>query len=317
MKKTLIVLALIAASYGAWRWWDGRQAAQAPAYGEAVVELGDLKQSVQATGTVQPMNRLELRPPLAGRVESVLVREGDRVKRGQVLAWLSSNERAALLDAARAQGPEQVKRWEELYKATPVLASIGGEVIARLAEPGQTVGAGDTLLVLSDRLIVMAQVDETDIARVRRGQAAEFRLDAYGDDVVEARVGHIAYEARTVSNVTMYDVELLPRQVPGFMRSGMTANVDFILQRREGVPVLPLDALKRSRRGAWVLLPGAKGSAQPVSRSVKLGLEDGRNAEIVEGLAVGDTVLIDQSGLPQAQQRGSSPLQMARPGGRR
>src|SRR6185436_13241208 len=101
---------------------------------------------------------------------------GDWVKKGQILAWLSSSERAALLDAARARGPEEVKKWEELYKPTPMLAPIAGTLIARNFEPGQGVNASDGVLVLSDRLIVRANVDETDIAQLRVGQAARLTL---------------------------------------------------------------------------------------------------------------------------------------------
>ena len=40
---------------------------------------------------------------------------------------MSSTERAALLDAARAKGPEELKRWEEFYQAAPILAPIRGD----------------------------------------------------------------------------------------------------------------------------------------------------------------------------------------------
>ena len=51
--------------------------------------------------------------------------------KGQILAWMSSTERAALMDAARSKGPEEVSRWEELYRPTPILAPIRGTVISR------------------------------------------------------------------------------------------------------------------------------------------------------------------------------------------
>jgi macrolide-specific efflux system membrane fusion protein len=251
---------------------------------------------------------------LAGRVEEVLVREGDYVKRGQVLAWLSSTERAALVDAARARGPEALKRWEELYKAAPLLAPISGQVISRDTEPGQSISQADKVVVLSNRLIVKAQVDETDIAKVRQGQDAEIRLDAYAREKVPAKVGHIAYEARTVNNVTMYDIDVLPQKVPGFMRSGMTANVAFTTEQREGVLLLPLEAVTRSRREAFVLVagPGPDGASKPVSRSVKVGLDDGSQVEIESGLKEGEMVLVAQGGLPQAQ-GGTNPFMMQRP----
>lgn len=112
MKTFLSLILILALAAGGWLWWSKRGTASQTMYKRYRVHSGDLVQSVQATGNVQPLNRLELRPPVAGRVEQVLVQEGDYVKRGQTLAWISSSERAALLDAARAQGEAELKKWE-------------------------------------------------------------------------------------------------------------------------------------------------------------------------------------------------------------
>jgi macrolide-specific efflux system membrane fusion protein len=66
---------------------------------------GPIEETVEATGTIVPLNRVEIKPPIAGRIERLLADEGDSVREGQILAWMSSDDRAAILDAARAQGP--------------------------------------------------------------------------------------------------------------------------------------------------------------------------------------------------------------------
>ena len=101
------------------------------------------------------------------------------VKTGQTLALMSSTERAALLDAAQTQGPEAIKYWEDVYKPTPLLSPIDGEVIVSKDYPGQTITASDVIVVLSDHLIVQAQVDETDIGKIKLGQEVTLSLDAY------------------------------------------------------------------------------------------------------------------------------------------
>src|SRR5712692_7981698 len=67
-------------------------------YQEGTVARGDLQVKVLSTGVVEPENRLEIKPPVSGRVEDILVDEGYKVKKGQTLAQMSSTERAALLD---------------------------------------------------------------------------------------------------------------------------------------------------------------------------------------------------------------------------
>lgn len=98
--------------------------------------LGSIQSFISTTGVVEPQNRLEIRPPINGRIEEIKVLEGEKVKIGQTLAWMSSTERAALLDAARVQGEEILKYWQEAYKATPLIAPMDGEVIVRAVEPG-------------------------------------------------------------------------------------------------------------------------------------------------------------------------------------
>ena len=255
-------------------------------------------ESGQSTGTVLPQNRLEIKPPIAGRIEKVLVQEGDMVKGGQIIAWMSSTDRAALLDAARAQGPEAVAHWEDIYKATPIVAPLDGQIIVRNVEPGQTVMAADAMLVMSDVLIVEAQVDETDLAQIRMGQHAVVTLDAYPDQSFEAAVSHISYESETVQNVTIYKVDVMPTNMPGFVRSGMTANVVFDAQNAAGVLILPSEAVhdENSQKVAWA--PDSRNPGEKKSRVITVGVTDGKNYEVREGLKEGDEVLVPKVQTP-------------------
>ena len=92
------------------------------------------------------------------------------------------------------------------------------------------------MVVLSDHLIVRAQVDETDIGKITPDMKAIITLDAYPDTKIKASVEHIYYESKTVNNVTIYEVDLIPEEVPAFFRSGMNATVDFIEQEQRKHP---------------------------------------------------------------------------------
>ncbi len=253
--------------------------------------VGTIENYISSTGTVLPQNRLEIMPTVAGRVEQILVKEGDLVKSGQILGWMSSTERAALLDAAKGKGEEVLKYWEDAYKPIPLLAPIDGEVIVSTIQPGQTVATSDAIFVLSDRLIVRGQVDETDIGKIKLGQAATIALDAYPDTKISASVGHIYYESETVNNVTIYKVDLIPEQVPEFFRSGMNATVDFLTEKKENAILIPVDAVHKEGKEQYVLLI-ENNPQMPAKRSVVTGITDDKNYEVVSGLTSGDTVLI-------------------------
>jgi len=306
-KKTVIILigSITLTAVAAGLWWWSQASNTSPAYREVSVMRGRIEVTVQSTGTVQPRNRLEIKPPLPGRAEQVLVEEGQIVKKGQVLLWMSSSERAALIDAARARGPEEVRRWEEFYRATPVSSPIDGTVILRKIEPGQSFTANDALLVIADRLLVEAQVDETDLAQIRLRLPAQILLDAYPGDTVPATVGALAFEAKTVSNVTTYTVDVVPTRIPARMRSGMTATVTFLIAAKEKVLQVPTHALRDNDGHKSVLVPDAEGA--PREQAVETGLSDGRQTEVLSGLNEGDKVLIAQAKRDK-RSGGTSPL---------
>jgi macrolide-specific efflux system membrane fusion protein len=281
-------LAIVAITAGFFIW--KKNSSPRVIYKEYKVERGNLQVSILSTGTVQPENRLEIKSPVAGRIDQVLVEEGNKVRKGQTLAWMSSTERAALLDAARARGPEEVRRWEELYKPAPIIAPLAGTIILRNVEPGQTITASDAVFAMSDRLTVKAQVDETDIAKIKLHQKADIILDAYPDQTLSAQVDQIAYEAKTVNNVTTYVVDVLPEKAPDFMRSGMTANVRFQQESKDNILLLPAEAIILSGGKSKVMVKTEE-RGHPEEREVELGISDGKRTEITSGLEEGDVVV--------------------------
>ncbi|MBN1353703.1 MAG: efflux RND transporter periplasmic adaptor subunit [Candidatus Omnitrophica bacterium] len=253
--------------------------------------MGDIKVTITTTGDVEPQNRLEIKPSINGRVEEILVQEGDMVKKGQVLARMSSTERAALIDAARSQGESTLRYWQEVYKETPLISPIDGEVIVRSVEPGQTVTTSEPVLVISDRLIVNAQFDETDIGRVKVGQKAIITLDAYPQYEIKGVVDHIAYESSLVNNVTIYDVTVVPEDVPDFFRSGMSANVEITEKGQKDALLVPVEAV-RTEDGATYVKVKAKTGNGTENRRVETGISDEKNVEIISGLKMSDIVIL-------------------------
>ncbi len=272
---------------------------------EYTVIKGSIEKAISATAVVQPQNRLEMKPPVAGRMDEILVKEGQLVKAGDIVANMSSTERAAILDSARVKDDKNTSQWEDIYKPIPIIAPIDGTVIVSTMQPGQTVVQTDAIIVLSNRLIVQAQVDETDIGRVKEAQKANISLDAYPDIHATASVEHIYHESKTVNNVTIYQVDVIPDSVPEVFRSGMTANVRIIEESRDDVLTLPLEAVKQQKGESVVWLKKDKNS-NPKKTIVTTGLSDETNIEIVSGLAENDIVVVKTSAKPRPKQSGGN-----------
>lgn len=282
-----------------------RDAAHQPVYSTVEVARGDIEVRVLSTGTIQPYTRVEVNSPVSGRVDRVEVDEGDLVREDDILAWISSEDRVALLDAARsgieeagtsenAESLEEARMAYEVaaraYKPVPLTNSISGEVIGRSCEPGQNVSTQTVLFVISDRLVAGVEVDEADIGKIKKGQTARVVLDAFPDEQVRGRVAKISREGRVVSNVVVYDVMVEPENVPPHWSSGMTASVDFVIEAKDDVLVIPRGAL-RSREGRVIVLVVEEG---PNPRPIETGITDGKTIEVTGGLREGERVVVGE-----------------------
>jgi len=298
-----VVLILLVVGGGIYFW--RQKSSNGVTYRAIPLTQGDIEVTILATGTVQPENRLDIKAPVAGRMDEIRVREGDKVKKGQLIALMSSTERAAMLDAARAKGAEEYKSWAELYLATPILAPISGTIILRNVEPGQTFTTTDAIFTMSDRLAVKAQVDETDISQIKIKQPAQIVLDAYPKNKIAAEAEQIAFDSKTINSVTTYIVDVLPKETPEFMRSGMTANVTFFVESKKNVLMIANDALKVQNGLSYLQIRGPEGA--PELREVQLGVSDGKNTEILEGAKPGEVALVEEV-KANRQKKGSNPF---------
>jgi HlyD family secretion protein len=183
---------------------------------------------------------------------------------------------------------------------TKVGAPITGVVTSRPVETGQiissgisNVGGGTTVMTLSDlsRMFVVASVDESDIGRVQLGLPSVVTADAFPGRNFKGRVVRIATRGVTVSNVVTFEVKIeveIERRAP--LKPEMTANVEIVLAEKKDVLTVPVEAIGRKDRKAFVSVVGPGGVAE--ERAVETGIGDGTRMEIVKGLAEGETVTV-------------------------
>ncbi|WP_341911803.1 efflux RND transporter periplasmic adaptor subunit [Polaromonas sp. YR568] len=176
-----------------------------------------------------------------------------------------------------------------------VLAPTDARVLTRDVEPGQIVQPGKALirLALAGPTQLSAQVDERFLDQLQPGQKAAVVADAFADQRFAARVLSIApaVDAQRGAIEVKFALE---QQAPAFLREDMTLSVEVETGRRERALVLPLSALRTqpSSTTATVLVAEA-GRAQ--ERQLRLGLRSLDAAEVLEGLAEGDAVLLGSS----------------------
>jgi HlyD family secretion protein len=184
-----------------------------------------------------------------------------------------------------------------------VTAPADAKVLTRMVEPGQIVQPGRALLslALTSRLQLQAQVDERYLDQLRVGQTASVVADAFPDQRFSARVQSIAPLVDAQRGAV--EVKLsLPLQPPDFLREDMTLSVEVETARRESAMLVPIDALRGDDASAsavvWVEVGG-----RVEERKLRTGIRSLNAIEVLEGLVVGDKVLIGASPHPGSKVR--------------
>lgn len=275
---------------------------------------GDVQVRVTEVGSVEPQVKVDVKSVLSGKVVDLLVREGDQVKRGQVLARVepdvnqardlsavknavhesdisltearSTFERNAdlakqgLLSAqalletetkfksAKAVHDSAVEKYRIVQESgipiavaaagttqrLNVTSPMDGVVIRRPVELGDTVtsgvssfNAGTVLMTVADvgTMIIKAGINEVDIGKVRLEQPVRITLDAYPKVRFAGVIKRIAPAARLEEKVKVFDVEIAVDRQGAELRTGMTANIDVVGEKRAAVLTVPVEALFR------------------------------------------------------------------------
>ena len=227
------VVVLIAIAFGGYKYYSAKDEAAKAVTGQAVqVSRQNMKSVVSATGTIRPVDSVEVSSKITARIKSVLVKENDIVKAGQTVAILDGKD----YEATRAQAKYKVTNTRSKYNRAEYLYSIGAksqedledaqynydtaesslsktesdlnETIITAPMDGIVVGEPKTagtmavqgnsnptvIMTIADlsKKQILAKVDETDIGNVKVGQQATFTVDTYTGKTFTAKVSKIS-----------------------------------------------------------------------------------------------------------------------------
>ena len=188
-----------------------------------------------------------------------------------------------------------------------ITAPAAGVIILRGVEEGETVvggtsafGGGTELFTIADlsALRVKAAVNEVDIGKVRLGDSVTLTVDAFPGDTAWGVVRLVPPAARLQDRVRVFDVEVAVRGGARVLRPGMTANVRIAGPTRRGVVRVPVEAvfLSEGQPVVYKLVSG-----RPERTAVTLGLSDLSWAEVLGGVAPGDSVALEDPELAAAR----------------
>jgi len=215
--------------------------------------------------------------------------------------WESAKEKLTLLrkgarqedrDALLAQirQAEAAVRLARMHlKNTTIRAPIGGIISKRYLDRGASVSANTPLvmIVAMDRVKVVVQVVENEIAKLKTGATADINVDAYSEEVFQGAVARISPTVDPESRTA--DVEIQVDNRDHRLKPGMFARVSLLVQKRDGALLLSRDSLLRESGPTRVFVHD---SGRALLREVRLGLEGEQYVEVMGGLREGDEVIV-------------------------
>ena len=285
-------------------------------------ELTPVSTAQERPGTLRYRKLVRIHSQEEGRVVELNLFEGDRVDRGQVLLRLEDDLLRAERDKAQASRDQKrldLARLEDLRRKraasedevaqaatalalteadlrlletrlgfTRISAPYAGVITERLVEPGDFVAKNTHLLTLADPDSLVAEVyaSELILPHVSVGDPAHLRIDALGDQELEAHILriHPRLEESSRQGIVELALDPLPRRAKAgqFVRATLTTAATPRL-------LVPFRALQRDRDGEFVWLVGDDGKA--ARRSVSSGLRIADGVEILDGLNAGELVI--------------------------
>lgn len=191
---------------------------------------------------------------------------------------------------------EAKEKWDEFSShidGTEVRAKYSGVITSVNLAAGDALTTGAAIVTLYDinEVSMTVTLEEDDMEDISEGGLANISFTAYPDEIYKAVVSEVSDASSDSSGTTTYDVTVTLEGDASGLFQGMTGNITFITKEMEEVMYVSNRAITRSGTKSYVKVKDADGKVK--TQEVITGFSDGVNVEIVEGLEVGDVVLIE------------------------
>ncbi len=179
-----------------------------------------------------------------------------------------------------------------------IKSPITGTVLERKANVGDPVvpltsyQAGTELFALANMndLIFRGTVDEIDVGKLKEGMPTDLKIGALPNDTIGGVLYKISPKAKLEENTTVFDLEIkITKKGFEMLRAGYSANADIIIQKKEDILIIPERVVEFKEDTAFVEVKEPNGEI--IKKTIKTGLSDGLNIEVVEGLKEGDVLV--------------------------
>ncbi|TDB64079.1 efflux RND transporter periplasmic adaptor subunit [Arundinibacter roseus] len=273
---------------------------------------------VLVSGRVASSEEARLSFKIGGIVSQILVKEGQAVRKGQLLAVLDQTEISAQVKQAQFSAEKaerdrnrveqmlrdtaatleqmqnastgydvanqslQIARFNQAYSR--ITSPIDGTVTRKFMNEGELASSGAPVLLLASNRrsdwVVRVGVSDKDWARLAPGDQATIELDAYPDEIFKGKVTTMAQAADPLSS--LYEVEIRLDNSDKRLATGLFATVTLLPRQSRSYAVVPIEAIVEGNGKNAFVFVNAQGKARRIP--VVVGFLDGKNVLIRSGL---------------------------------
>ena len=308
-----------------------------------------------ATGKLNPEEEIELKPQISGIVDKILVEEGDKVKKGDLIATIrvvpneqnlvSAKSRIATAklsyDNAKVlyvrnktlfekgvisqqdfenselsfnQAKESLGQSQNDYQIikrgsisggssanTNIIAQIPGTILEIPVREGDQViqsnnfNAGTTIATIADMslMIFEGKLDEAEVGKVQEGKEIKVILGAIRDKEFPAKLTFVAPKGIEENGAVQFTIKAdVTIDSLTNIRAGYSANAEIEIESKDSVLVIREALLQYNRITEKPFVEIMTGDNKFEKENVELGLSDGINVEITEGVKEGDKIKV-------------------------
>ncbi len=244
----------------------------------AQVIKGEVEDKISCVGNIAGQEMVTLMSKIPGKIDSFLVKEGDKVKRDDVLVLIDRDI-------------EGMK-----YKKASIKSPFNGIVIKKFLDEGSQVEPSvspmmrvPVIMVANiDTIKVLVNVSEKYLGKLREKTEAKIKVDAYPDEIFLGEVTRIAPLVDLTTRTAEVEVRVPNKEHR--LKPGMFARVSIILEKKEDALIVPIKAVLNENGCNFVFVDNDNVAHK---KEVKTGIYQKDSVEIVEGLKEADWVIIE------------------------
>lgn len=289
-----------------------------------ILEPTTITDRINLPGYIEPWTRLKLMAKIKGSITEVLVDEGDRVKKGDILARIEDDdfriavERAeatynltkaeygrdksiydkgviptAALDTNRTNMQKAKADYENaklLLSRTVITSPMDGIIRHMDAKVGLQLSEGDPIaeILEIDRMKGIIGIPESDVTAVRKLENVDLTVQALGDKIITGKKHFLSPSPETAAR--LYNLELEINNSGGEVLDGMFVRADVVKQQVDNALTVPFYSVI-SRNDEQFVYVEEEGVAR--KREVRLGIMEKWMVQVTAGLQPGDKLLVE------------------------